>query len=206
MKTYLSYTLLAAILILLSACESGAKFTVHNTCAYPVYINVDSGEQVTINSNATRSFDIDTDTQSIFTGTVKRTVPVKVIGETYSLEDEINNLWTDNTSITVEAGEELHAYLNPNRASIKVLNSTDTKIREVWIYKNDGIIPSLFTTIGEIEPGDSKFKRVDYYTPSNPFSYQVHVFLEGSSEPLIYGNAGTILYKDQQFFTEVVTK
>lgn len=204
MRTYLSYTLLAAILILLSACESGAKFTVHNTCAYPVYVTVDSGAEVIINANSIRSIDIDTHTQGLFTGTVKRTVPVKIIGETYSLEDKINNLWTDNTSITVEAGQELQAYLKPNRASIKVLNNTDSKIREVWVYKNDGIIPNLYTTISDIEPGESKFKRVDYYTPSNPFFYQLHVFFEGSSEPLIYGDASTILNKDQQFYIEVV--
>ncbi|GAB1467679.1 hypothetical protein MASR2M64_03580 [Candidatus Cloacimonadota bacterium] len=199
MKTIWSYFLLAAVLLLLSACESGAKFIVHNNCSYPAYVSVDSGSEVTIPAHGVVSIDVDTDTQSLFTGEVTNTVPVVMKGETFSLEDKDFNLWTDNTSITVKAGEDLHAYLNPNRASIKIVNNSPQKITEARIFKNDGFLVLPYTSLFDIMPGESKYMRVDYITSNEPFSYEVTITTE-DGHPYFYGNSATImLHKDEQY-------
>jgi uncharacterized protein YcfL len=198
MKNIWNYALLALLLLLLSACESGAKFIVHNNSSYPVYAAVDSGTQVTIPAHSIHSFEVETKTQSILTGEVKRTVPVFIQGETFSLEDEYNSLWTDNTTITVKAGEDLHAYLAPNRASIKVTNISSRKITEARILKNAGIYPVPFASILEIMPGESKFMRVDYYTSNYQFFYQIEITTE-DGVTYTYGDATTMLQKDQQY-------
>jgi hypothetical protein len=196
------------VLLLLSACESGGKFIVFNNSSYPVYTAVDSGPQVTIPAGGMHSFEIDTKTQSLFSGEVKRTVPVFLKGETYSMEDAYHeNLWTDNTTIIIYAGEVLQAYVNPNRACIKVTNNSSQTITEATIYKNAGVIPTPFAVITNILPGESKFQRVDYYTTSNQFFYQIELKTEDGNT-YNYGDASTtMLLKDEQYpivFTDPV--
>ncbi|MDD2229059.1 MAG: hypothetical protein PHY48_06575 [Candidatus Cloacimonetes bacterium] len=198
MRSVWSYILLAAVLLLLSACESGAKFIVHNNCSYPAYISVDSGTEVTIPAHSVGSIDVDTGTQSIFTGEVTNVVPVVIKGETFSLENQDLHLWTDNTSITVKAGKDLHAYLNPNRASIKINNNSAQRITEARIYKNHGIYTASFAAILDILPGESKFMRVDYYTTNDPFFYEVTITTEDGL-PYFYGNSSTMLQNDEQY-------
>ncbi len=198
MRTILSFTILAALLLLLSACESGAKFIVHNNCSYPAYATVDTQSQVIIPAHGEHVFELDTKTQSLFTGEVKRKVAVNLKGETFSLKD-VYNLWTDDTEIEVHAGEDLHAYLDPNRACIKISNNTNRKISEATIIQNDGIIPSPYAVLYDILPGESKFMRVDYYTPNDQFYYQVELEDEAGNS-FTYGDASTtMLLADQQY-------
>ncbi len=201
MRTILSFTMLAALLVLITACESGAKFIVHNNCSYPAYAVVNSENQVIIPAHADHVFELDTKTQSLFTGEVKRKVAVNLRGETFSLKDDYN-LWTDGTEIEVHAGEDLHAYLNPNRACIKITNNTNRKITDATIIKNDGLIPSPYAVIENILPGETKFMRVDYYTPNDQFFYNVEVKDEAGNT-YTYGDASTtMLLVDEQYHIE----
>lgn len=201
MRTIWSFTLLAVVLLLLSACESGGKFVVFNNSSYPVYTSVDSEPQETIPAGGMHSFEIETKTQNLFTGEVKRTIPVFIQGETYSLEDAYHdNLWTDNTTITIHAGEELQAYLNPNRACIKVTNNSSQKIMEARIIKSHGLTEEVdYAAILNILPGESKFQRVDYYTTNDQFYYRIELETEDGST-YTYGDASTtMLLKDEQY-------
>ncbi len=197
-KTLWIYLALFALLLMLSACESGGKFHVHNNCSFPAYVKADNGTEITIPASGDHVFKIDTDTQSIFTGEVKRDVKVWIKGETFNLYDNDNLVYTDSTWVTIRAGETLDAYLNPNRASIKVVNNSSQAITEAAVWKHAGTNHTRVGAILNIAPGTSKYLRVDFAVPNNQFYYDVIVLTEDEST-YTYGDATNILGKDEQF-------
>ncbi len=201
MKQIFILSLVLLLLIVLAACEKGATLEVVNQCSYPAWVGVDGSELVTLNEGESRSFKIDTGTESIFSGSVYETTKVIAYGETFSLEREVDGhlVPTDSTSFKMRAGETRRAPLIPNRASIKVTNSSNIEIVKAEIWKNTALTHTLVGTINNLEPGESGFKRVEYATTSNMFYYTVHLYLYGEEYPLGYGGETTILGKDQQF-------
>jgi hypothetical protein len=184
-----------AILLLLSACESDARFRVLNISSYPAYARVEDGAQVTIPAGGVHEFDIQTDTQSIFTGEVTKEIKVWMVGETYSIFEPDANQFIDSTWVTVKAGETLEAYLNPNRASIKVTNNSSQTINSATIWQHGGVNILQMGVLENIAPGESRFLRVAYGT-----SYYYHVtLLTADGQEYSYGDTSTVLAKDQQF-------
>lgn len=203
MKRSYYIAVVAVMLLFLSACESGGDFNMINRTSYPVYTTVDSGDMVTIPAGESHVFKIDTDTQSFLTGEVKRKVPVWVVGHTFSLHDREENEFVDDTEITIRAGKTLNAYLDPNRASIKVINNHEKTISRAEIWEIKPSSQTRIATLEDIIPGDSQWKRVNHVTPQNHFSYRVMVFLDGEPGFLEYGDYDTVLAKDEQWMVTV---
>jgi len=200
MKRALSWLLVGMIFLLTCSCKSGANFTVHNQCAHPAYASVNRGDLVTIPPYQTHVFYIDTDSQNLFTGSVFRTVPVTLYGETYAMILQDSPVtYTDSTTIKVQAGRTLNAYLNPNRACVKVVNNSSRQIERAEIWKHTSLSHSRVSSLVNISAGSSAFQRVDYATPNNQFYYQVELYFAGELEPLVYGDVNNILNKDEQF-------
>jgi len=203
MKKIYYVAVIVAVLLLISACESGGDFYMENRTSFPVYASVDGEDHVTIPGGEGHTFKIDTDTQTFLTGEVKRKVPVHVLGQTFSLYDREENQFVDDTEITIRAGKTLNAFLAANRASIKVVNDHELQIERVEIFevKPSGSIRTA--TIQDIAVGQSRWKRVNHATPQNPFSFRVYIWLEGADNPLEYGDYDTILAVDEQWVVTV---
>ncbi|MDP2172163.1 MAG: hypothetical protein Q8M98_06920 [Candidatus Cloacimonadaceae bacterium] len=198
MSKFFYYTALLLAVIVLSACESGGKFRVVNQTSYPVYVRVGDFPEVTIPSDSEHLFDLETGNQSFFTGTVEETVPVRIIGETYSLEDGIEGVWTDSTWVKIAVGKTTNAYLAPNRACIKIVNASTQNIVSALIYRHNFISASHIATLQNIAPGEFQFLRVNYATANSNFYYYVSLQL-ADGNTYQYGGESTILLKDQQF-------
>jgi len=195
--------LLGSLLFLLSACESGGKFEMINQTSFPIYASVDGGPIVTISAQENRVFEIDTDSQSFLTGEVKRSVPVFVQGETFSLYDREESEYVDDTVITVRAGKTTHAFLKANRASIKIINDRPEKIYLVEIRHVSPTTNYVVATLDlDIPGGESYWYRVKPATLQDNFTYQVVVYSEGEGSPRIYSAPG-ILGIDEQWILHV---
>lgn len=198
MKNSLLLVLAAiSLLLLLSACESGAKLRVINVCSYPAYVRVENGAQVTIPAGSSQEFEVDTKTQNPFSGDVKKDIKVWLIGETYSIFNPDTNQYTDSTTVTLSAGKTLEAYLNPNRASIKVTNSSSKLITNatVWQYSMNGVNVLQMGIMEDLAPGESRFLRVPF---GLTFYYRVSIQDE-DEDTFLYGDNNNILNKDQQY-------
>ena len=194
-KRYCIIPGLAVILLLLSACESGGKLQIFNHCSYPAYIRVENMDQKTIPAGESVSYNIDTDTQNIFTGEVKKKLKIWMVGETYSIFDEGQNIYTDSTWIEVKAGKTYSIYLNPNRASVKVINNSDQIISWAEIWQHSPLTYYQVGVMYNILPGESRFLRVDY---GNKYYYQVEIYLPDESH-YTFGDSENILAVDEQY-------
>lgn len=212
MKTrYLSTCLLAAILVLITACESGAKLRVVNRSSFPAYITVDDGPEMTIAGGATRNIEIDTPTQTILTGSLEKELKVRLVGETYQIYNEFTHAYVDTTMVYVNVGQTLPIYIDPNRASIKIINNSlaDT-ISNVEVYRHNFVNATRVGNLGQILPGKSIYYHVNPSVPTNSavlpwiptpatnYYYYVNVILS-DGRTYLYGGETNILYKDQQF-------
>ncbi len=195
--------LLGSALLLLAACDSGGefKFRVINNTSFPLYVNVADGPQDTIAAGGTRVFDLSSAKQRLFNPDVEKEVPVRMIGETYQIayETETGIAYTDSTSVTIQAGKTLSAYISPNRASFKVVNNSSRNVERAILYSHNFVAPTLVTDLGWIPSGESKFACVNYATNNNTFYYLAQVKMESDSTFVHYGSATNILEKDQQF-------
>jgi hypothetical protein len=196
------YALLGAILVILSACESGGKFNMVNRTSYPVYTAVDGSDLVTIPEGESHVFKIDTETQSFLTGEVKQKIPVYLVGETFSLRDE-DGVYLDSTEVTIKAGKTTNAFLDPNRASIKIVNNSLVTITRAEIRMVKPTTIQIVSTLLDIPSGESLWQRVKYASLNDSFSYRVDIWLEGATSPLVYGDAETILTNDQQWLITI---
>ena len=197
MKYYM-YFLLAIVALLLVGCESGASFTVINKSNYPIYASVGNEAEVAIPSQATHTWDIDTDTQYFFGGEVKKKVKVRMKGETYLMFDEDLDAYVDSTYIYLKAGEKRPAYIWPNRAGVKIQNQSSQPMSEAVIFRHDGVIESHVVTIDHLEPGESTYCTLPPATASNSFYYLAKIEMEDGTE-YTYGDHNNILRVDEQF-------
>ncbi len=199
MKTHYFYIVATILMIFsLTGCESGGKFRIYNNTSYPLYVEMLPGETVTIPAAQEYTYDIDTDTQSIFTGEVEKTFALRMIGETYHIWDEDELIYRDTTYVSVKAGQTLSAYIHPNRASIKVINNSSVNILQADVYQNSFISSMRVATMPNIASGTSQFQRVDYVTPTRNFYYQVTLIMEDGNI-YTYGDEQNVLHKDEQY-------
>lgn len=198
MKNLIYFILLGGVLLLLGACQSGGEFNMINRTSFPVYASVDGQDVVTIPAQTNRVFKVDTDSQSFLTGEVKRTVPVHVKGETFSLYDEHENRYVDDTRVTIKAGKTTNAYMDPNRASIKIVNNRAQKITLAEISQISPTTEAIEAILGDIPAGTTYWQRVKYATPQDTFTYKVEIWLEGMHDSEIHYSP-TALGNDEQW-------
>ncbi len=194
-KRYCIIPGLAVILFLLSACESGGKLQIFNNCSYPAYIRVENMEKKTIPAGESVSYNIDTDTQNVFTGEVKKKLKLWLVGETYSIYDQVQNIYIDSTWIEVKAGKTYSIFLNPNRASVKIVNNSDQIITQAEIWQHSPLTYYQVGVMYNILPGESRFLRVDYGTN---YYYQVELYLQDESH-YTFVDSEEILGVDEQY-------
>ncbi len=202
MKKLAILGLILTALLLITACESGGKFRVVNQTSHSLYLSLGEGDEVTIPGGEEHTFEVATAKQSIFNPDVEKEVPVRIIGETYHIYDEILEVYTDSTTVSIKVGETLSAYILPNRASFKLINNSSQIVENVLLYKHNFVAGVIVGNLGQIDPGDFAFKRVDYATPSNNFYYYAVVQMENGST-LTYGDETNILLKDEQFLITI---
>ena len=197
MKNYM-YFLLAIAALFLVGCESGASFTVINQSNYPLYASVGNKAEVTIPSQSTYTWDIDTDTQYFFGGEVKKKVKVRMKGETYLMFDDVLDEYVDSTYIYLKAGEKRNAYIRANRAGVKIQNDSPQLMRKASIYKHDGVMEYFTASLENLASGESTFCTLPYATSSNSFHYIVKVEMEDDSI-YFYGDHTNVVGIDEQF-------
>ncbi len=194
---YIVLSLLLAALLLLAACESGGKFRVVNQTSFPLYVTLGDGPETVIPGAAEHTFSVDTPSQHIFKPGVEQEVPVRILGETYHMYDDYEEIYTDSTSVTIKVGETLNAFITPNRASFKAVNASSQVATRISLYKHNFVAPQLVAEMLDLAPGEMRFLRVDYATANNNFYYYVVVKLQDETE-LTFGGPTTVLDKDQQ--------
>ncbi len=206
MKTTYLYLILALIsLLTLAGCESGGKFRVINRTSHNVYVTIEGQNEVLIPGSDTANevynehiFNIDTENQSILTGTVKERVQAVIYGETFHMFNKDVNAFTDSTTLTINAGKTLNAFLSPNRASIKIINNSTKNITMAEVFKHNFTSDLKVGQLTNITSGSEDFLRVDFATPSASFYYYVVITLEDGTQ-YTYGDSQNILSVDSQF-------
>ncbi len=198
MKKKALYPLLLAALIFLAACQSGGEFRVINRTSFPLYVAVEDADKVAIPGGEEETFSVDTEDQHIFNPGVEKEVAVRMIGETYQIWDDYEEAWTDSTSVRIKVGETANAFIDPNRASFKVVNNSSQAIVSAQLFRHNFVASSFVADLGRIEPGDFKFLCVNYATPNNNFYYLAVLETEDEATHS-FGNETNVIQEDEQF-------
>jgi len=208
--------LIPALLLVLAGCESGARIKIFNRCSYPIYVRVADGGEVAIPANGNQAFEVETGTQTIFTGTLYEEVPIHLVGETYQIYDDNELAYTDSTSMEIQIGKTQSVYIDPNRASIKIVNNSNRKITSAEIYRNNFVSSIRVGNLTDIEAGQMRYTHVNYSvpvdsnvqpwvpTPATRYYYFVVLYDEDGNS-YTFGDETNILYKDQQFLVNFTT-
>ena len=202
MKNILYTGWLVLLLLGLAACESGGKFRVINHTSFPLYVTLSGETEVVIPGGAEHIFAVDTATEHIFNPDVTKEVPLRLVGETYYIYDDYEEIYTDSTTVTIRAGETLDAHINPNCASFKVVNASSKALQSVALYRHNYVAAQLVNLMENLLPGEARFLRLDYATANNNFYYYAYVQAD-SSTAYTYGGPATVLEKDEQFLVTV---
>ncbi len=187
--------------LFLTACETGGKFRVVNQTSYPVYVTLDNEEEFVIPGGTEHSFDVATENQHILNPNVSVEVPVRLLGETYQMLDEDNNP-TDTTRVVIHAGQTTSAFINPNRAGVKVVNNSSQGIAQATLFKHNFIAVVKDYELGPVAPGKFVFLPVEYATSTNNFYYKATIRMEDDTS-YEYGGPTNILDVDQQFLITI---
>lgn len=204
MKKILFFSLVIALLLLLSACESGGRFEVHNNTSHPVWTAVEKRDYVEVAPSESYSFKIDTESQSFLTGDVSKRIKVRVFGKTFTLVDRTNEVpvFTDSTYTTIKVGKTTHAYLRPNRACIQIQNLRNINMTRAEIWQHSRNTQRMVATLTNIATNESKWMRVDPSTQDNSFYYRVHILME-NGDIFVFGGPDTILFTDDLFQIDI---
>jgi hypothetical protein len=207
-RQFLIALILGCVLFILSGCESGATIQIVNQSAFPVYTTID-GNDVTVPGGAEHKIKISTDTKSPFNPDVEEKVTMDLIGETYMMIKDWDTAWdnyggryTTTTDLYLEPGTTRKIYIDPNLASIKVINHTDSLISAVHLERHYALQTKVDISLENIPPQQEWFKPVVYSKPGALFYYLVKVVFEHGTE-VYYGSEATVLDKDQQFVVNV---
>jgi hypothetical protein len=196
-------------MIILTSCESGGDLQFINRTSHNVYVTLEGRDEVVIPGSDienevynTHTYEIDTDTQSFLTGVVKERIEALILGETFRMYNPDTQAFTDSTILTIKAGQNLKAFIDPNRASIKIVNNSSKDVFMAEVYKHNFTSDLKIGQMDNILKNTERFIRVDYATPSNSFYYYVVVTME-DGEQFTWGNAQNILTLDEQFLITI---
>lgn len=189
--------LLLVIIFMAGGCKDGASIRVVNRSDHNLYVQVENGSEVVIPGQGEHNWDIDTDTESFLSGHVEKDVTVRIVGETYHIFDEWEEVYTDSAQMVLRAGETRNVYINPNRASIKIVNQSSQAMNGAVLYRHNFVNASTVAVLGELQPGELIFKRVDYATPTTQFYYYAIVQMADGTV-YEFGGPDSVLDKDQQ--------
>ncbi len=206
----LTFLLIILSVLLFTGCESGSQIHIMNRSDHPLSYRLDRDDHwITIGANSEVTFSVDTDTQSPLSGDVYKELTLYMMGETYQIYNYNTLSYTDSTRITVQAGKTFNVFVDPNRASVKVINSGIENIPKVEIFRHNGVTPVRLTTLENIAPGESRNYHVNHSIPVDPSApiwiptpatnfYYMAVVTEEDGDEYTYGTPETILYNDQQ--------
>lgn len=202
MKKITFYLLLLAALVFLAACQSGGEFRVINRTSFPLYIAVEDADEVIIPGGEEEIFSVDTEKQHIFNPGVEKEIGVRMIGETYQIWDDYEDAYTDSTTVKIKVGETTNAFIDPNRASFKVVNNSSQAIVSAQLFRHNFVASSFVADLGRIEPGQFKFLCVNYATPNNNFYYLAVLETEDEATHS-FGDDTNIIQEDEQFLVSL---
>ncbi|HOH46263.1 MAG TPA: hypothetical protein PLX59_00355 [Candidatus Cloacimonadota bacterium] len=193
-----------------AGCESGSHIYIKNRTNHPLSYRLSRNDPwITLGGGGEVTFKVDTDTQSILTGDVLKDLSLFLVGETYQIYNYNTLSFTDSTRVTVQAGKTYKIFVDPNRASVKIINNSPKNITQAEVFRHNGISPARINVFNDIAPGESLYYHVNHSmpidsgadvwipTPATNFFYYV-VLTDDENHEYTYGGAETILYKDQQ--------
>lgn len=188
---------LSLLLVILAGCDSGATFKVINRSDYPLYVQIDDTQMVTIAGNDEHSWEISTPKDYGIVNPKSQKVRVQIGGETYQLLDG-DDEELEETTISLKAGETRNAYIWPNRASIKIVNESTVMMTEALIFKHNFVTANLEEELHDLPGGESINLRMPYAGPGNNFYYYAIIAM-ADGRILQFGGEDTVLEMDQQF-------
>lgn len=194
-------------MLLLTACNSSGTLQVINRTSFPVYFTVE-GHHYTIQAQQSKSVEIETGTQTWFSGVKEKDVPIEIYGETWMIR-----LWVDdepvyvkNTTVRIRSGEKTKIYCDPILACIKVRNHGELSVKALTYTVHQppfGEFSHLIDLPDSIATGEEFFAPLEPASAENQFYFTFHLMMEDGSW-LNYGDASTILYADQEYVIDVL--
>lgn len=205
MRTYI-VILCLIMLLLLTACNTSGTLKVLNQTSYNVYLTV-KGHSYVIPANSTQSVEIETGTQTWFTGVVEKKVPIEIFGETWMMMRFVNNVpvYSKNTTVTIRSGETLKVYCAPILAAVKIKNHSQQAITAITSTVHH---PPFGEQTTEVVLPDSIQTNEEFFAPllpadeENVFYYTFQIKLSDGTW-LSYGDQTTILSIDEEFLIHV---
>jgi hypothetical protein len=196
------------MLVILTACNSSGTLKIYNRTSFNVYMTA-QGSNYTIPSHETLSLDIDTGTQTLFTGVREKKVPLTIYGETWMIETYQNGqyIYVKNTTVEVHSGQTTRIYCDPILAAVKVKNHSVQAITAMTYtvhqppFENttEVILPDSIQTNGEF------FSSIPPLNPAPldpPIYYTFQIRLSDGTW-LSYGDTTTVPHVDQEFMIDV---
>jgi hypothetical protein len=207
MKKSMQLILLLAIslaLLILTGCDKDGDLKIINRTDYNVYAGV-SGSLYTIPADSTLKLHITTGRQTPFDSNVGKYVEVFLEGETYQIWDAYEETYIPSTEVWINAGKTTNIYLDPNRASVKVVNQSGQYIKRILVQRNTtyNTTTQTYEFPDLLPPGGVWHKQQNPATPQAMYYYLVQVVFENDTI-LTYGDTGNILYKGDQFLVTVL--
>ncbi len=188
--------------LIVAGCEKDGSIKIINRTSYPVYAGIATTEY-TIGEGNSRTIDVSTPTSSVFNPDVEKKVDLHLIGETFMIYDDYLEEYVEQTTVVVKPGKTTKVYIDPNRASVKVRNLTDSLITQIQVERHE--IQNTYTSTYDVNIASNSewFQTIPYATSNNQFFIIVRVLFSDGTEYL-YGNTQTILGKDEQFMVEIL--
>jgi hypothetical protein len=194
------------MLLLLTACNSSGTLKVYNQTSFNVYMTVE-GVSYTIPEHSTKALEIDTGTQTIFTGVQEKKLPLTIFGETWMIVIYVDDqpVYIKNTTVKIRSGETTKVYCAPILAAVKINNHSTQAITAMTYTLHQ---PPFGEITKEVDLTDSISTNEEFFTPLPPageenmfyFTFQIKL---SDGTWLIYGNQTTILFVDDEFIIDV---
>jgi hypothetical protein len=190
------------ILLSITACEKDGAIKIYNHTSFPVYTGIASDDYV-IPGGASKSIPVTTARSSIFNPDVEKKVLVDLIGETYMIYDDYLEHYVRQTNVYVTAGKTTNVYINPNLASVKVRNLSDSLITQVIVERHQSQ-NTYYDTYNVNIPLEGEWHAPTLAaTANNQFYLRVRVVFSGGTQ-FQYGGSTIIKEKDEQFLITVL--
>jgi hypothetical protein len=199
-----AYFIIIVALTMLSACAKDGDFNIINRSHHNVYYTLDNNDYV-LSGMQQVTHTLTTDKEMMFSSS-NRDYLIHIEGEAFVLEDGEKEV--TETTITIKPGKTLKAFLNPNRASLKIINHSNKSIGSLFYkqYYADHVNTSSEQIEEDILPNSSQWFRLPACTVNfeNPayFYYKFEVRDETGAVQY-FGDESTVLNIDNQYVIEI---